>query len=339
MPFASDFIEQILGQLSEAILLAVKGNVTQRRSIPRVLRDLAKLEIRSVCLTEFAYGWCSAIYENREDLEGWESLLLACLELGFRHLDPRRRPTDITLTHTEHHRGLVDVVFRSQKREAIADFLHAWTTDGYLPSLAGEMVGVCIGQLVGLHNLAPFSPRLQQLVIRFVEGACYTGFEDAGGEKLIELLDHLHITIEETDNKCCWMLLLMDVIRSSEENQCLSHWYWELLVELMVLAYGRISFGNTDALKIAKSLVDAQEWGKLECWIGIVWMYSGFGVIPEEGLEPPTLLLFRHRPGAAQRLEQWIGRWSKRDSRRRVPESFQQILTQAHEGVQQQDAL
>jgi hypothetical protein len=31
------------------------------------------------------------------------------------------------ITHTEHHRGLVDVVFESQESEAIADLLHAWT--------------------------------------------------------------------------------------------------------------------------------------------------------------------------------------------------------------------
>ena len=80
-----DFAERILGQLSEAILLAVKDDLDRRRSIPHVLRELAKLEIRPTCLTMPAYGWCSVIYENHECLEDWEYLLLDCLELGFHY--------------------------------------------------------------------------------------------------------------------------------------------------------------------------------------------------------------------------------------------------------------
>jgi hypothetical protein len=66
-----------------------------------------------------------------------------------------------------------------------------------------------------------------------------------------------------------------------------------------------LGFEVTDGLKITKSLIEAQEWGKLECWIGIVWMFSGSpGAVgmTEEDLENSMLLLFRQRPGAAQRL-------------------------------------
>ena len=285
----------------------------------------------------FAYEWCSAIYENREHLEDWESLLLVCLELGFRHLDARRLPY-IRLTHTGHHRGLVDVVFKSQNSEAIADLLQAWTTDDDLPEPVGEMVGICAGHLVGLHNLVLFSPRLRQLIIRFAERAGYKGFEGAGVEKLVELLDHLRIAVEEMDRTYRWASLILDVIRSSEGPQRLSHWYWEFLVELAISESEWLKFGDTDALKIAESLIDAQEWDKLECWIGTVWTVSESAGITEEDLERSTLLLLCQRPGAAQKLEQWIERWSQRWSRRRVPESFQRILTQAHEAVQRQDA-
>ena len=321
--------------MSKAILLAAKGGRDKRRSIPRVLQDLATLEIRPACLTGFAYEWCSAIYENRKHLEDWESLLLACLEAGFRHLDAQRPRANITLTHTEHHRGLVDVVFKSQNSEAIADFLHAWTTNSDLPEPAGEMVGICAGHLVALHNLVPFSPRLRRLIIRFAGRAGYKGFEGAGVEKLVELLDHLHVTLEEMGRPGKWASLLLDVIRSSEGPQRLSHCYWKFLVERAVL--GGLEFGDTDALKIANLLIDAQEWDKLECWIGTVWMVYESAGIMEEDLERSTLLLLRQRPGAAQKLEQWIEQWSQQFYRNRFPELLRRILTQAHETAQRQD--
>ena len=324
--------------MSEAILLVVKGDRAQRRFVSRVLHDLTKLEIRPACLTVFAYEWCSAIYGNREHLEGWESLLLVCLELGFRHLDTWRPPTDIRLTHTEHHRGLVDVVFKSQNSEAIADFLHAWTNGYYLPEQLGEMVEICIGHLAGLHNLVPFSPRLRRLAIRFVELVGYRGFGGAGMEKLIELLDNLHVTDEEMDSAHRWPPLLLGMIRSPGGTHRLSHRYWELLVELAVSEPWLLQFGDTDAPKIAKTLVDAQEWGKLECWIRFEWMVSEWVGITEEDLGYPMLLLFCQRPGAAQRLEQWMEKWSQQCGED-IPESFQRILTRAHEAVQRQDAL
>ena len=127
-PFASDYLEQILNQLSKAVLLAVNGGRALPELVPHALRDLAKLEARPLRLAEIVYEWCSAIYENREKFEDWEGLLLVCLELGFRHLDPSDPYIGIRLTHTEHHRALVDLVFKSQKSEAIADLLRAWTT-------------------------------------------------------------------------------------------------------------------------------------------------------------------------------------------------------------------
>ena len=331
-PFVRNFMEQILGQLSEAILRGAKGDWNQLGFISQIIPDLAKLEIRLACFTGFAYEWCSAIYENRKGFWHWEDLLFVCLELGFRHLDDRRRTVGIRLTHTEHHRALADVVFESQKAETIADLLHAWTLEGRFSGPADEMVGVCAEHLVGLDDLVPFSPRLRRHTIRFIRIAGYGAFEGAGVEKLIELLNRLCVTLEEMDRKGSWVSLLMDVIRSSEGPQRLSHWYWEHLVEFALLGR-RLEFGD-DAPKIAQLLVDAQEWEKLECWIGIEWMFLN----PKKELEHPTLLLFRHRPGAAQKLEQWMERWSKR-RKKDVPEPFRRILTQAHETVQRHDTL
>ena len=333
-PFASDYLEEILNQLSEAVLSAVNGNWAQRGSILHALRDLAKLEIRPACLTRIAYKWCSVIYGNRENFEDWESVLLACLEAGFRHLDPWQPSTEIRTAHTEHHQGLVDVVFKSQKCEAIADLLHAWTLQYHFSGQAGA-IHIGTELLVSLQNLVPFSPRLRRLVIRFVEIAGYKGFAGAGVEKLVELLDHLHITVEDMDMKIKWVSPLLDVIRSSEETQRLSDWYWELLVELAVPVPWWLKFEVTDSLTIAQSLIEAQEWGKLECWIGTVWKLSlDVGGRTEEDLGNLMLVLFERRPGAAQKLGEWMEEWSQRHMVS-IPESFERTCRRAREAAQQ----
>ena len=330
----SDCLEQILCQLSKAILLAVKGDQTRRSFISEALRDLAKLEMRPACLTAFAYRWCSAIYENRENLEDWESLLLVCLEAGFRHLDAWQLYTDITLTHTEHHRGLVGVVFKSQESEVIADLLQAWTLRDYFSGRAGTLLDSCTGHIVNLHELVPFSPRLRRLVIRLTEIVGYKGPE--GVEKFIELLDHLHVKVEDMEEKDDWMSLLLNVILSSEGTQRLSHWYWELLVELAISEPRLVESKTAYTLETMKYLTEAQEWGKLECWIGTVWMLSpGAEGRSEEVLENSMTLLFCQRPGAAPSLKRYIER-STQKCKTGIPESFESTLKRAREAAQRQ---
>jgi len=68
---------------------------------------------------------------------------------------------------------MVDVAFKSQKSEVIADLLHAWTLGYslYIP------LGTCTEYLVCLHDLVPFSSRLRRLVTRSVELISREGFE------------------------------------------------------------------------------------------------------------------------------------------------------------------
>ena len=334
-------MERILNQFSKAVLSAVNGNRAPPEDILRyALLDLAKLEVRPLRMAEIAYEWCSMICGNLTNFDSWVSILLACLEVGFRHLDPWQPSANITLTHTEHHRQLIDIVFKYPQSEAIADLLEALTLNHSFSGQEDALVDACARHLVTLHDLAPFSPRLRRLVIRFIETFGYLGFKGAGVEGLIELLDHLHVTAEEMDWDNKWKSLLLDVIWSSEGTQRLSHWYWELLVELAIWESRLPGFKDIDALKIAKSLIDTQEWDKLECWIRIVWLSSSsLGVVrvTEENLESSMLSLFCQRPGAAQELQKWMEEWSQRRGRD-IPESFQRILTQAHEAVERQVA-
>jgi len=323
-----------LRQLSEAVLSAIDRTSVQQGFIPHVLRDLIKLESRPEYLTEIVYEWCSMIYRGRERLQDWESLLLVCLEIGFRHLDFRTKYIEVYLTHTEHHRGLVDVVFKTQESESIADLLHAWTMKYKDIYWKPELLNYCSAHLIGLHNLVPFSPRLRRLIIRSVELIGYKGFEGVGVERLIELLNHLHVTVEDMDDEYNWGKLLLDTVRSSEGIQHLSHWYWELLAELAVSESQYLRPYSEHSLQIITSLTEAKEWNKLECWVGIVWMLLPEGLDPGEGdLGHLMTLLFRQRPGAVQKLEQWMERWSQRAGKD-LPESFKQAHKQAHEAAQ-----
>ena len=65
----------------------------------------------------------------------------------------------------------------------------------------------------------------------------------------------------------------------------------------------------------------------------MVWP-PGAGGITEEDLDRLMLSLFRQRPGAFRKLEQWMERWSQSNNKD-IPESFQQICKQAQEAVQQ----
>ena len=152
----------------------------------------------------------------------------------------------------------------------------------------------------------------------------------SGPDNWIELLNHLRVTYKDMYFISAWSSILLDVIRSPEGTQCLFDWCWEPLGKFAVRDSWWWGFGDLDSLKIARSLVEAEEWGKLECWIGIVWMFSESAGITEEDLEHPTLLLLCHRPGAAQKLEQWMEQWSQEDSQWHTSESSQSRITRTH---------
>ena len=279
-----------------------------------------------------AYGWCSAICENRESCEDWKNLLLLALEIGFRHLDPQCQWIPAKLIHTEHHRELAEVVFESGNCEEIADLLYAWTVGDSSYTWADTLLGTCAGRLVGLYNLVPFPPRLRRLVIRSVELIGYKGFEEVGAERFVELLNCLHVWVEDMDSEYEWVQLLLDTIQSPEGARRLSNRFWELLVKLAIPEPSR--FRDTAySSRVMGFLLEAQEWDKLECWIGVIWMvWSPDTDEIVENLERTMVSLFRQRPGAAETLEGWMEQRSQQ-SEKDVPESFQQTTKRAYEAT------
>ena len=273
-----------------------------------LLRDLTMLDNRPPCLTEMTCELCSMICENPQDLRNWKDHLLLSLEIGFRHLDPRDWwVEDLYLTHTEHHRGLADVVFESKDSEAISDLLHAWTMVNPSLRLTRKLLKICAGHLVDLPSLVPFSSRLRLLIIRSLGLIGYEGFEEVGVEKCIRLLDHLHIDVEDVHRADEWTTLLLDIIQSPEGARCFSNQSWELLVEVVLSNRAPLAAYSP---QVTASISEAREWDKLECWLGVVWM----GLWPKademtEHLESVMVTLFRQRPDAVQKLTQWMERW------------------------------
>ena len=153
--------------------------------------------------------------------------------------------------------------------------------------------------------------------------------------RLVELLDYLHVTTEEVTPLDGWFSLLLGTIQTSEGAQLLSHWYWELLVDLAIRCSAWFTRDVTYNPQIMTFLAEAQEWSKLECWMGAIWVFRPLEAdgITEEDLERSTLLLFRQRPGAFEKLEQWMERWSE-EIGKDTPELFQRICKQAQEAVQ-----
>ena len=327
--FASYHAERILRQLYKALVSAIDTTHPQRHLIPRVLRDLTVLEDRPQYLTGLAYEWCSVVCENYQSFGDWESLLLISLEIGFRRLDTPDWRLETTLNHTEHHRGLADVVFKSKDGEAIADLLCAWTA--LAPEPAHTLLGIYTEHLTELQDLMPFSSRLRRLVIRSIELIGYKGLKEVGMEKFIELLNHLHVGVNDVDRGFEWIALLLDAIQSPGGVECLFNRSWELLAEL-VIPRQELVMDVTHSPQVIASLLEAREWDKLEPWLGVVWMLWP----PEtdeaaEDLERAMMLLFRRRPAAAQKLTKWM----EQRSNQGAFEVFQRTCKRAYEAIQQ----
>lgn len=91
----------------------------------------------------------------REDSQcSWKSLLLASPDVYFRHLNERRKHIETRFTRIEHHREMVDLVFKSQKSETIADLLHALTTDDYSLEPVHTIIGICAGHIKYVGGMA-----------------------------------------------------------------------------------------------------------------------------------------------------------------------------------------
>lgn len=86
--------------------------------------------------------------------------------------------------------------------------------------------------------------------------------------------------------------------------------------------------------RVIAPLLEAQEWDKLGCWIGVIWMkWPPKTEETAEDLKYAMILLFRNRPDVSQKLTQWMKR--RDESRGMALEDFERIYEQACEAAQQ----
>ena len=210
------------------------------------------------------------------------------------------------LVHTPHHQPMVDIVFGSQQDEIVADFLHAWTSRGAAHNPPASLV-MCAKHLVDLPNPSS-SPRLRRLVVRSVGLIGHKGFEKAGVENFVGLLNRLCVSVDDVGlgSRSKWTGLLLGVIESPEGRDYLSYSYWELLLELGSSYHGvPIGLVHYDS-RVMISLQATREWDKLACWICVVWLeWSLYLDVLSRDLEHAMLSLFRQRPDSIQKLEEW----------------------------------
>ena len=289
------------------------------------LHILTLLKERPKDLTEMAYRWCVMVWKKRDDQEalitygwGWRTNIRLCLEFGFRHIRFLWPPP---LTDAEHHRGLFEMDFGPDDSEAVTDL--AWASLMIDPF--GEVgFSVCANFILKLHGRA-IPPNLRKMFIFFVESTECRTLEHVGKRRCVELLNPLQIGIQDRGGLCSdksWAVVLLGIVQSTEA-QNLAIQSWEFLVELAIKGGLKNCRYNPD---VVTSLVDRKEWDKLECWMGIVWGRWP----PEPGnaakeLEDVMEVLEKERPGAVQKLMQWMERW--REEYRwtsTVPGTFQQ---------------
>ena len=298
-------MERVKSQLSHAIVTAIPTSHSHHLLLRGVLHELVKWDSRSNQLRERAYEWCSAICKTYPDLEDGKELLFLSLKIGFRGLDFRHPLADITLDHTEHHRRMVDVVFNSGDDEVIADLLQAWGSTGFV---IPELLAACARCLIDLWHVPSASQRLRRLVIRSVKFIGFQEFERVGVKEFAELLGRLNIGANDVDHPFQWLEIFVSIVRFPQGRRSLPHSYCKLMVELTI-AWPWLSSGLDDYERVMVSLEEEEEWDILEYWAGVVWILRRpkIGEVPED-VERVTLSLFRQRPDAIQKLEQWLRR-------------------------------
>jgi len=276
-----------------------------------------------------AYGWCSVICENYSNLTDERFLLPYSLEVGFGHLGLENLQGMGELTHTAHHRKMIDIIFDEMNPQGITNLLLAlilscrFAGKDYDEGVAESLMNLdtlrqppnpyaslrmCTGHLVGLSDWHIHYSRTQT-IIHAIELIGYRRFERVGLEGMVALLNGLDVSFEDVQRAWEWKELLPAIIKSSSGIPPLSLQWWKLLVEIAIREPLLVDAYPTHVMA---SLERAGEWDKLVCWLGVVWSSwpPETGKTTEEELEHAMQSLSRQRPDTIQELEQWVEQWS-----------------------------
>ena len=348
--FASDCMKEIVKQVARAIDSAPE--TSSLLIIWGVLHILSQLKKYPFVQAQQAYGWCIMIWRNRNSYEDWKNLLLLSLEVGIRdYYSSPNGMTHIPPTGGELHQGVYDTVLESNNTEAVIDLV--WASLMF-DKTGGLGLSICADYIIDRRGSVT-EPSSQHLRSFFTRHVGSNALEKVGKERSIELFNLLHTGVEEMSRwqSSTRVALLLRLIRSTAARRLAIN-SWELLEDLAakgfldilspiteVLGGGLeplspvaafmhgpdpVSFVNVEGwnkLDVATSLMDAEEWDKLKCWMSIFWM-----VWPVEAhevtkeLEDVMEALEKHRPGAVRKQ---MERWNEEHGRR-LPEPYQQAF-------------
>ena len=287
---------------------------------------LNKLENHPPQLAEMAYRWCATIWENCQGaLQG--RLLCLSLELGFHHVNSYNSSLPLP-PHPEHAQRFFEIVLQMGGSEGMENLLCASLMLDHSGQLAFDVYAKYI---IDCRARGPFSPRMQKIFRSCAQRIDFGTLEEAKKEKFFEVLNHLCIGINDLRDREKCIAILLKIIKSPNGVHKLAISSWELLTDLAIQYPWRIE--DVYSPGVTASLLVAEEWDKLKCWMAIAWIVQARspGEITED-LKHATATLFHHQPGAVQKLMQWMEQWSK-EWEREIPESLHQIHQQACEEI------
>ena len=225
-------------------------------------------------------------------------LLFVALGVGFRLVIPSRDQPTLRLDHTPHHNLVFKSTFSNDDDEVVADGVCAWIADSdHMPADS------CVHYFTKrLEKDTPFSPRLRRMMIRLIERMWYSNLW-VSELMAIRLLNRLDVGADDMEDKHEWAKLLADVLDSSAGLEGLSIHYWHLLEGLPPVYTTPVA----STMKFAGSLVDAEDWEKLEVLMTIAWQTlehrSGERTKVLGYLKQETLEHLLRRPSAIPRFE------------------------------------
>ena len=316
--FNSDRMKEIVERVVRAVDSAAE--TSNLEIVWGVLHILNQLEERPRGLEHQAYRWCIMIWRNRDSYKDWKTLLLLSLEVSVRRSYSSGWPFSNPFTGGEIHQGVYETVLESNNNEAVTDLVAA---SSMFDESDGLVLRICADYIVDRHgSIEPFSKHLRNFFASSVARTGFDALEKVGKERFVELLNRLHIGIEEArglDSSSVWAAILLQLIRSTEARRLDTH-SWELLAELggrlgilspLVYVYespgevnpvSLVDIEGWEKLGLATSLMDAEEWDKLECWMSIFWIVWPVeaGNVTKE-LEDVMQALEKQRPGALRR--------------------------------------
>ena len=229
----------------------------------------------------------------------YEYLLSILLEVGFRRASINTRFRSIHPDDTPHHRRIFETAFSNDDDEIVADAVRMWITSTS-PITLGSFARHFTKRL---ERDTPLSEGLRQLVIHVVEHIWNIRPQESGLET-VRLLNRLDADMDglEGDDRVSGLTHVM----CGPGGLALSPRYWRLL-DRVVGGKTYLSLESSD-WDIMRALREAEDWEKLEVWMGFMWKLLRWYSAPKlEETQQVTLELLSQRPSALQKFENICG--------------------------------